>query len=409
MRSAVRPQARTSEARGTGEIFVENSYTGSAGDGQAVRVMANWGEWVPAGASAAQGQPGAPVTAAWERKGERTDLFVTNAYGTVLTTNRTVDFGWQPWSEIGKSVLFPGTEVSAVWRGTRAVHLDLFAGGADGTVMSTWWDRDGGWRQWFPIPGDRQVFPGATVTAVWREGGTDHLDLFTTGIDGTVMSTFWEGEGGWRQWFPVQGDTKVAPGTAVTALWRPGHSHIDLFASGSDGLVQSTYWEPGIGWQPWFAVDKRPGVASSTAAVAAVWRSPDHLDLLTIGPDSVRRQGTVRSATWEPTTGWQEWYDVRPDSGHAYLGCHATVTAGKITPEGVAYTDAFMTSWDGTVLVTYSSSGTDWHDWIQVRPETKLYPGAAVAAVWRDAERAEQVDLFVSGIDGTVLTNRWTS
>jgi hypothetical protein len=35
--------------------------------------------------------------------------------------------------------------------------------------------------------------PGATVTALWRSNDT-HLDLFATGTDGTVWSTWWDAE-----------------------------------------------------------------------------------------------------------------------------------------------------------------------------------------------------------------------
>ena len=47
-----------------------------------------------------------------------------------------------------------------------------------------------------PLP---QMQPGATVTALApREG---HVDLFVTGTDGAVWSTWWEAAPGWQNWF----------------------------------------------------------------------------------------------------------------------------------------------------------------------------------------------------------------
>jgi hypothetical protein len=43
--------------------------------------------------------------------------------------------------------------------------------------------------------------PGSPVTAVWSD--RDHLDLFVTGADGKVMTTYWEYAKNWQPWFPI--------------------------------------------------------------------------------------------------------------------------------------------------------------------------------------------------------------
>src|SRR5260370_14617204 len=48
-------------------------------------------------------------------------------------------------------------------------------------------------------------------------------------------------------------EVKMQPGAMVTAL-VPRDGHIDLFATGTDGAVWSTWWEAPFGWQSWFLV-----------------------------------------------------------------------------------------------------------------------------------------------------------
>ena len=84
--------------------------------------------------------------------------------------------------------------------------------------------------------------PGATVTAVWRSNDT-HLDLFATGTDGAVWSIWWEATPGWQTWFVVNSQIKMQPGATVTALWRSNDTHLDLFVTGTDGSVWSIWWE----------------------------------------------------------------------------------------------------------------------------------------------------------------------
>ena len=101
-----------------------------------------------------------------------------------------------------------------------------------------------GWQRRFSIwPQIAKADPGATVTAVWRD--PNHLDLFTTGTDGTVWSAWWEAGPGWQQWFPIWPQVaKANPGAAVTALWRDPE-HLDLFITGTDGTQIYAVWDDG--------------------------------------------------------------------------------------------------------------------------------------------------------------------
>jgi hypothetical protein len=108
---------------------------------------------------------------------------------------------------------------------------------------------------WVDVPrlSNIMMAPGTAVTALWRSNDT-HLDLFATSTNGGVWSTFWETTSGWQPWFQIHPETTLAPGTTITALWRSNDTHLDLFATSTNGGVWSTFWETTSGWQPWFQI-----------------------------------------------------------------------------------------------------------------------------------------------------------
>jgi hypothetical protein len=161
----------------------------------------------------------------------------------------------------------PPQKVTALWSSPQ--HLDLFITDARGEVASTWWEFGCGWQPWFTIhPDSATSAPGQPVTAVWSN--SQHLDLFVTGHDGRVMSTWWEAAKSWQPWFAIHPESGIgAPGQPVTAVWS-NPQHLDLFITGRDGRVMSTWWEGAKGWQPWFAVHPE----SATANTDAIYRKP---------------------------------------------------------------------------------------------------------------------------------------
>jgi len=104
--------------------------------------------------------------------------------------------------------------------------------------------------EWIRLDSSMHAQPGATVTALLPFEG--HVDLFASTADGTVMSTFFEGDH-WRAWFSIHGETKMQPGATVTAL-LPFEGHVDLFASDGEGTILATYFEAAVSWQPWFQI-----------------------------------------------------------------------------------------------------------------------------------------------------------
>jgi hypothetical protein len=120
----------------------------------------------------------------------------------------------------------------------RADHLDLFITGYDGRVYTSWWHEGNAWSgihdNWASIGG---FFPpGAPISAVTRN--PDHLDLFITGNDGRVYTSWWHQGSDWSgihdNWASIGGF--FPPGAPVTALAR-NPDHLDLFVTGNDGRV----------------------------------------------------------------------------------------------------------------------------------------------------------------------------
>jgi hypothetical protein len=160
------------------------------------RVFRKWFDILPWMRS----QPGASVAAVWRQPGQHLDLFVTGADGAVWSIWWEPGREWGYWSLVPNDLLSikmqPGATVTALWR-QPGQHLDLFATGTDGAVWSIWWNDTVGWHPegWFIIGDSHRLSPGQPITAVWAT--PHHLDLFAVGSTGEVVSAWWEPDLGW--------------------------------------------------------------------------------------------------------------------------------------------------------------------------------------------------------------------
>lgn len=207
--------------------------------------------WVPIRPDSVKAAPSSPVAALW-RDRDHLDLFITDEKGRVMWAFWEFDGGWREWRPISPEMFAqPGQPVTALR--SNPPHLDLFIADKNRRVMTIFQERST-WRRegWFSI-GRSRTKPGQTITALWSN--KDHLDLFMTDDQGQVASTFWEFQGGWREWFPISPSTgKAAPGQPITALWS-NRDHLDLFMTDKGGRVLSTYWEFEGGWREWFSIN----------------------------------------------------------------------------------------------------------------------------------------------------------
>jgi hypothetical protein len=248
------------------------------------------------------------------RRPDRLQLFGAGKDGIVHTSWwhegqawAAANIDWR-WPRLGG--FFPaGAPLAALAR--TPDHLDLFVTGGDGRVYTSWWHDGHEWsginNNWAPIGG---LFPvNAAVTAVSRR--PDHLDLFVTGGDGRVYTSWWHEGHQWsgvnNNWAPIGGFFPA--GAPVTAIARTP-DHLDLFITGGDGRVYTEWWHEGHQWSGvnnnWAPIG---GFFPAGAPVSAVARWPDHLDLFITG-----NNGIVYTAWWHQGFDWSginnNWFPI---------------------------------------------------------------------------------------------------
>ena len=231
--------------------------------------------------------------------------------------------------------------------------LDLFTAANDGVVHTAWWNAGADWPAidigWRPIGG---FFPkGAPVSAVARTPG--NLDLFVTGNDGVVYTSWWSQGHDWsgvgNRWRPIGG---VFPaGAPVSAVARtPGN--LDLFVTGNDGVVYTSWWSHGHDWSgvnnTWRNIG---GVFPAANPVAAVARGPGNLDLFVVGHD-----GRVYTSWWSAGHDWSglgnNWRSLDPE--------RIVLSQRVVTPSGTALGGevTFILRRDGTYTVKFHMHGS---------------------------------------------------
>lgn len=306
------------------------------------------------------------------------------------------------WSNGARACVIPqnyGFDVSAVSRYQN--QLDLFVTGNDGVVYTSWWTAGSDWsginNNWRPIGG---FFPvGAPLAAVSRHG--DQLDLFVIGNDGVVYTSWWTAGSDWsginNNWRPIGGFFPV--GAALSAVSRH-QDQLDLFVIGNDGVVYTSWWTAGSDWSG-INNNWRPigGFFPQGAVVSAVSRHRDQLDLFVVGND-----GVVYTSWWTLGSDWSginnNW---RPIGGFFPPGTPVTVVSRHQDQ-----LDLFVIGYDGVVYTSWWTLGSDWsgvnNNW---RPIGGFFPiSARVVPVSR---HEDQLDLFVTGNDGVVYTSWWTA
>jgi Papain-like cysteine protease AvrRpt2 len=219
------------------------------------------------------------------RNSDQLDLFYIDSTGRVISSWWHQGTFWSELFSVG-GFFPPGAAVTAVARMDN--HLDLFVTGNDGRVYTSWWHQGQPWSgindNWRPIGG---FFPpGAPVAAVART--PNNLDLFITGNDGRVYTSWWFQGVDWSgindNWRPIGGF--FPPAAPLGAVARTP-TNLDLFITGNDGRVYTSWWFQGVDWSG-INDNWRPigGFFPAAAPVAAVSRKPDHLDLFVNGNDN---------------------------------------------------------------------------------------------------------------------------
>ncbi len=259
-------------------------------------------------------------------------------------------------------------------------HMDIFVTASDGGVYSNYWDAASGWAVWSRIDAG---FSNAhsPVTAVARD--SDHLDLFVTSADGKVHTAYWNTVSGWANWSLTDtGFTKADPSCPIAVLARSA-THLDVFTTGSDGAVYSSYWDDAAGWAYWFPLDTALPSAKSAVTASAV--TPNHMDLFVLAASDV-----VYTTFWDAAGGWSNWFRV-DNTFTARSG--ATVTSIARAPDGL---DLFVPASDGGISTTSwnSSDGGD-RTWFKI-DELSALTAFNVAVLSRTPE---SMDIFITADD----------
>jgi len=123
-------------------------------------------------------------------------------------------------------------------------QLDVFWVGPDSGVGTTWWaqaSNKGNWNVPFPIAHGGSARPGSVVVISRL---TNHLDVFWVAADGSIMSNWWDEHANDAQWntpFPIAPAGAAQPGAVAAVARTP--DHLDVFWIGPDGGVGSTWWD----------------------------------------------------------------------------------------------------------------------------------------------------------------------
>ena len=185
--------------------------------------------------------------------------------------------GWHPWFNVSGGRAALRSPITAIARNPN--HLDLFVTGTDGRIYSTWWDVASGWANWFNVSGGRG-----------RARLADHCDRAQSQPPGPVRHRHRrahlldlvgrrERMGQLVQRLRRRGRAGVARSTRSRAI----PNHLDLFVTGTDGRIYSTWWDAASGWANWFNVSG--GAAALGSPITAIARNPNHLDLFVTGTD----------------------------------------------------------------------------------------------------------------------------
>jgi hypothetical protein len=148
-----------------------------------------------------------------------------------------------------------------------------------------------------------QASPAVVVSGHDPNTGWGNLDVFATGSNGLVY-TAWFRPGGWQGWQEVRpgtlpGGVTLQGGPAVVASYNPnnpGSLNLDVFAAGSNGLVYTARWRPG-GWRRWRQAGSPPqdGISLQASPAVVGGNPPAPISAFAAGDDGQIYRGVFRS------------------------------------------------------------------------------------------------------------------
>ncbi|MFB6456855.1 hypothetical protein ACE38W_16400 [Chitinophaga sp. Hz27] len=291
----------------------------------------------------------------------------------------------------------PGTNITSVSREPN--HLDIFWIGSDGKIYSSWWHAGGNWdNHVFQIPGNYPPpAPGTKITSVSRE--PNHLDIFWIGSDGKIYSSWWHAGSNWdNHVFPIPGNySQPAPGTNITSVSREPN-HVDIFWTGNDGKIYSSWWHAGGNWDNHvFQIPGNYPPPAPGTKITSISREPNHLDIFWIGND-----GKIYSSWWHAGGNWDNHVFQVPGN---YPQPAPSTNIASVCRES-NHLDIFWIGNDGMVYSSWWHVGGTWNEHVFQVPGNYIAPapGTNISSVSREPNH---LDIFWIGNDGKLYSSWW--
>ena len=224
-----------------------------------------------------------------------------------------------------------------------------------------------GWSGWEEFDGEFQDSP---AVASW---GANRLDVFVRGIDNTLWHKYWAS--GWSGWESLGGGLTSSP--AATS-W--GENRIDIFALGTDRQVWQYVWDNG--WSGWFPQGggdvEAGGLPEDSPAVSTLGLNHLHLFVRHTDHNLVHK-------FWDGA-GWSDWVT---------LGGAPIYSTPSVVLRSAEMIDVVARGESGQVL------------WRNALGDWTAFDGTIQDAPAITSWGAERMDLFVRGMDNSLLHSTW--
>jgi hypothetical protein len=294
--------------------------------------------------------------------------------------------------------------------------LDTFFVHSDGSVWTNFWSPStprGNWPS-FQLPGDgRGAAPDDAPVAVVSRSPLN-IDIFFAGNDGAVHSSFWNPSFGWGSSVLPGTAGLVSPGQQIAAVSSsPGA--IDVLFASSNGsttgnVLYWTHWSGQCGSGAtttcgWPSAPTAIGSPLDTsippaAAVTAVARTPDRLDVFYIGNDSVPH---TTYCTGFGTSGYGSCTPGNFIGSFPLPGCSAPAGSSIVaTARSANNIDLFYPSSFGNLCTSFWSRTAGWQGFQIVSPGPGV--NGQIAAM---ARTPNNLDLFWNDPGGRGMVTAW--
>jgi hypothetical protein len=233
------------------------------------------------------------------------------------------------------------------------------------------------------------------VAAICRT--PEHIDVFWSGSEGSIQTVWWDenaNNGKWNTPFYVTRVSRDCPGAVNVGAVSWGPTHIDLFWS-SDGFIASAWWDKDENNALWSTIWNGADVVEVSRSVpgpAAVSRINEHIDVFWV---------TSNGAVW---TAW------RDDEFHEWHSLQIAPPGSALTqPVAVCRTkrhiDVFWVGPDGSVQSAFWDQ--DFNNGLWSATFAVAGAGSAVDCLAALSRTPQRVDLFWGAPDGSLKTAWW--